>query len=81
MRKIIMFNRVSIDGFFAGSKGEMDWFVMDHEIDKTAHEIMEPDTENSTLVKGDITKEVRDLKQGVGGDIVWKWYDCAAACK
>jgi len=45
MRKIIMFNRVSMDGFFAGSHGEShEWFIQDQEVDKAAHEMMEPDT-------------------------------------
>jgi dihydrofolate reductase len=117
-----MFNRISIDGFFAGSDGEIDWFIHDSEVDKAAHEIMQPDTllfgratyemfvsywphvaadpqaprqartlarelnqmtkvvfskgtlkevtwVNSKLVKGDIIKEVRKLKQGKGADI------------
>jgi dihydrofolate reductase len=117
-----MFNRVSIDGFFAGPNGEIDWFVHDPEVDKATHEMMHPDTllfgrvtfqmfdsywphvatdpnapkearilanelnqmtkvvfsktlkevtwENSKLVKGDVTQEVRKLKQGNGPDIV-----------
>lgn len=31
MRKIIVFNLVSVDGFFAGPKGEIDWFNTDNE--------------------------------------------------
>jgi dihydrofolate reductase len=121
MRKVIMLNRISLDGFFAGPKGEIDWFVHDPEVDKAAHEMMQPDTlllgkvtyqlfesywphvatdpnapkearilanelhqmtkvvfsktleevtwENTKLVKGDITKEVKELKQGKGADI------------
>jgi dihydrofolate reductase len=116
-----MLNRIALDGFFAGPNGEIDWFVRDPEVDKAAHEMMQPDTlllgkvtyqmfesywphvatdpnapeearivanelrqmtkvvfsktleevtwENSRLVKGDITKEVRELKQGKGADI------------
>ncbi len=44
MRKIVMLNRISIDGFFAGPNGEIDWFVHDPEVDKAAHEMMDPDT-------------------------------------
>lgn len=44
MRKIIMFNRVTLDGFFAGAHDEIDWFVMDPEVDKALHEMMHPDT-------------------------------------
>jgi dihydrofolate reductase len=44
MRKVIMFNRISLDGFFAGPNGEIDWFVPDPEVDKATHEMMHPDT-------------------------------------
>ncbi|MBP1964500.1 dihydrofolate reductase family protein [Paenibacillus aceris] len=44
MRKVILFNRTSIDGFFTGPKGEIDWFIHDPEVDKAAHEMMDPDT-------------------------------------
>ncbi len=44
MKKVVVFSRVSIDGFFAGPKGEIDWFVMDPELDKAAHELMSLDT-------------------------------------
>ena len=122
MRKIIMLNRVSLDGFFAGANGEIDWFVPDPEVEKAAHEMMQPDTlllgrvtyqlfesywphvamdpnapkealvlanelaqmtkvvfskttlkevtwENSKLVNGDLTEEVKALKLGEGADI------------
>jgi dihydrofolate reductase len=122
MRKIIMFNRVSLDGFFAGPNGEMDWFIQDPEVDKAVHEMMRLDSvlfgrvtyqvfesfwphaaadpnipesarmmanelnqmtkvvfsktlkevtwQNSKLYHGDLAKEVRELKQGKGADIV-----------
>jgi dihydrofolate reductase len=44
MRKIVMLNRVSVDGFYAGPNGEIDWFIHDPEVDKAAHELMNPDT-------------------------------------
>jgi dihydrofolate reductase len=44
MRKVIVFNRVSIDGFFTGPNGEIDWFIHDPEVDKAAHAMMNPDT-------------------------------------
>jgi dihydrofolate reductase len=44
MRKIVMLNRISIDGFFAGPNGEIDWFIHDPEVDQVAHEMMQPDT-------------------------------------
>jgi dihydrofolate reductase len=121
MRKVVMLNRVSIDGFFAGPNGEIDWFVQDPEVDQATHKMMNPKTvlfgrvtyqmfesywphvatdpnapkeartianelnemtkvvfsktlkqvtwENSKLVKGDVTKQVKELKQGKGADI------------
>ncbi|MCI0711311.1 MAG: dihydrofolate reductase family protein [Chloroflexi bacterium] len=44
MRKIVMLNRVSLDGYFAGIDGEIDWFIHDPEVDAAAHEMMNPDT-------------------------------------
>lgn len=42
MRKVVMLNRISIDGFFASPNemtGGMDWFVPDPEVDKYVHEL------------------------------------------
>lgn len=36
MRKIIMFNRVSADGYFANEHGALDWTVPDDELDREA---------------------------------------------
>jgi len=36
MRKIVMFNRVSADGYFSGPDGNLDWVVPDDDIDKGA---------------------------------------------
>ena len=36
MRRIVMFNRVSADGFFAAADGNLDWVVPDAEVDKRA---------------------------------------------
>ena len=121
MRKIIVFNRISLDGFFAGPNGEIDWFIHDPAVDQAAHEMMNPDTllmgrltyqmfagywpsvmtdpnaskearitadelsqmtklvfsstldqatwQNTRLVKGDLIKEIRTLKQAEGADI------------
>jgi hypothetical protein len=33
-RRIIMFNRLSADGYFAGPDGNLDWVVQDDEVDK-----------------------------------------------
>jgi dihydrofolate reductase len=54
MRKVIVLNRVSVDGFFAGPNGEIDWFVHDPEVDKTAHGMMNPDT----LLLGRVTYQM-----------------------
>jgi dihydrofolate reductase len=54
MRKIEMLNRVSLDGFFAGPKGEIDWFIHDPEVEKAAHEMMNPDT----LLLGRVTYQM-----------------------
>ena len=40
MRKIIVFNYVTLDGFFAGPRGEIDWFKSikkDDEFEKETH--------------------------------------------
>ena len=29
MRKVILFNMVSVDGYFAGPKGDIDWHNVD----------------------------------------------------
>jgi len=45
MRKVVMFNRISIDGFFAGPNGQShEWFINDPKVDKAAHKMMQPDT-------------------------------------
>jgi dihydrofolate reductase len=44
MRKIVMLNRISLDGYFAGPNGEIDWFIHDPAVDQAAHEMMRPDT-------------------------------------
>lgn len=38
MRRIVMFNWVSVDGFFAGPNGEMDWIVQDSEVNTALRE-------------------------------------------
>ncbi len=42
MKKVVMFNRISIDGYFAGRNGEIDWFIRDPELDKALHEMGQP---------------------------------------
>jgi dihydrofolate reductase len=36
MRRIVMFNRVTADGYFAGPDGNLDWVVQDEALDKEA---------------------------------------------
>lgn len=36
MRRIVMFNRVSADGYFAAPDGNLEWIVPDDELDKGA---------------------------------------------
>jgi dihydrofolate reductase len=36
MRRILMFNHVTADGYFAGSDGSLNWVVPEEEIDKAA---------------------------------------------
>ena len=40
MRRIVMFNHVSADGYFSGADGNLNWIVPDEEIDKDAVERM-----------------------------------------
>ncbi len=34
MRRLVMFNRVSADGYFAAADGNLDWVIPDPEVDK-----------------------------------------------
>jgi len=55
MRKIVMLNRISIDGFFATLNQEtwgMDWFIHDPEVDKAAHELGSGDPPDTLLLGG-----------------------------
>ncbi len=44
MARLIVYNRISLDGFIAGPNGEMDWFIHDPAIDVIAHEVYKSDT-------------------------------------
>lgn len=44
MRKIVMFNRITLNGYFAGPDGEIDWFIHDPEVDRALHASMDADT-------------------------------------
>jgi dihydrofolate reductase len=55
MRKVFMFNMISLDGFFAGPKGELDWHNVDKEFNAFAVEQLK---EIETLVFGRVTYEL-----------------------
>src|SRR6185503_5371413 len=55
MRKIVMFNRVSADGYFADANGGLGWVVPDPELDRAAGEGM-PNTD--TILFGRRTYEM-----------------------
>lgn len=58
MRKIVMINWISLDGFFAGPSGEIDWILRDPEVDKALHEPTAGQTESAgsdTMLLGSIT--------------------------
>src|ERR687888_238037 len=58
MRKITVFNHVSIDGFFAGPNGEIEWFKLikkDDEWDDYTHE---QSKSGNTLIFGHTTYEM-----------------------
>ena len=38
MRKIIVFNNITLDGYFSGPKGEYDWFIQDPELARQSQE-------------------------------------------
>lgn len=54
MRKIVMMNRISLDGYYGGINGEIDWFIRDPQVDNVAHEMMNPDT----LLMGRLTYQM-----------------------
>jgi dihydrofolate reductase len=56
MRRIMMFNRVSADGYFAAADGSLDWVVQDEDLDKeSAKAIGRADTD--TILFGRRTYE------------------------
>ena len=55
MRKLFMFNMVSLDGFFAGPNGELDWHNVDGEFNDFAIPQLD---EIDTLLFGRITYEL-----------------------
>ncbi len=55
MRKIIVFNLLSVDGFFAGTDGNIDWHVVDAEFNKAAVEMIKP---FDTILFGRVTYQL-----------------------
>ncbi|MGA2763993.1 MAG: dihydrofolate reductase family protein [Spirochaetia bacterium] len=55
MRRLFLFNMVTLDGFFAGPKGELDWHNVDKEFNEFAVEQLR---EIETLVFGRVTYEL-----------------------
>jgi dihydrofolate reductase len=52
MRKVIVSNLVSLDGFFEGTNKELDWFVVDHEFFEYAKDMLRS---ADTLLFGRVT--------------------------
>jgi|SRR5713226_6345063 len=55
MRRLFVFNLISLDGFFAGPAGELDWHVTDEEFDRFAAEQLD---ETGALLFGRMTYEL-----------------------
>jgi len=55
MRKLIMWNMVTVDGFFEGPGRDIGWFVFDQDLEKYIHETQE---RADTLIFGRVTYEM-----------------------
>src|SRR5215208_1788687 len=60
MRRIVMINWGSVDGFFAGPNGEIDWIVRDPEVDQAIREPRPGDDASTsqgsdTMLLGNVT--------------------------
>src|SRR3954465_1123533 len=65
MRKIISFMHISLDGFVAGPKGEMDWIKVDEEIfDHVGKRVSEGDT----ALYGRVTYQMMENYWPTAGD-------------
>lgn len=49
MRRILMYNRVSADGYFTSPEGKLDWVVPDPELDRSAAESIAEDGVDALL--------------------------------
>ncbi len=57
MRKIILSMYVSLDGYFAGPNGEVDWFVWDKEMEKFSIDLIES---IDTMLFGRVTYQLME---------------------
>jgi len=55
MRKIIVSNYVTLDGFFAGPQGEIDWFIWNEETTEYSKELLQA---IDTILFGRVTYEL-----------------------
>lgn len=55
MRKIIVFNLISLDGYFAGPDGNIDWHQVDNEFNKFA---VEQTSSFGTIIFGRVTYDM-----------------------
>jgi dihydrofolate reductase len=55
MRKIIVSEMITVDGFFAGPNGEIDWHKVDAEFNKSAIEMLD---KADTLIFGRVTYDL-----------------------
>ena len=55
MRRLIASEMVTVDGFFSGPNGELDWFIQDDELDKFAKELIDS---VETILYGRVTYQM-----------------------
>jgi dihydrofolate reductase len=59
MRKLVMINWISVDGFFAGPHGEIDWMIRAPEVDRALREPppgeSAPQSSSGTMLLGNVT--------------------------
>lgn len=58
MNKISVFNHITVDGFFAGSNGEIDWFQAVHDDEWNRYAEQHADLSRNTLMFGHTTYEM-----------------------
>ena len=55
MRRLIASEMVTVDGFFSGPNGELDWFTQDDELDKFASDLIDS---VETILYGRVTHQM-----------------------